>query len=270
MLKEERISAIADYIKEMQTVSMADLVNRFGVSPNTLRRDLSKLLENGNFKKIYGGVTVNNNNKSLIDYTERKSKTSKDKISIGKVAASLFESGDLIFLDSGTTTDAISNFLPRNISYTLITNSLQLIVAASELSNVKLLIIGNQFNPKTQSFTGTDEDTLFNKYNINKAFMSATGISLNNGVTNSEFNEFKIKSQVLTKSLSNPNQENILLIDHTKFDRTALLTYAQINQFSKIITSGEAPLKYKEYFEKNNIELINSHLKTKPSVNPHK
>ncbi|WP_281165493.1 DeoR/GlpR family DNA-binding transcription regulator [Liquorilactobacillus sicerae] len=257
MLKEERIKAMNTYITKNKTATMQELADNFHISANTLRRDLNELLKKGDkFKKIYGGVILNENyTNSLIDYRQREHTTSIDKIAIGKKAATLIENGDLIFFDSGTTTDAIAPFLPKNISFTLITNSLQLIEAASPLENIKIIVVGSQFNRKTRSFTGIDSK-LFESYNLNKSFMSATGISLNNGVTNSEFNEFRIKSSIIKKSIANSNQQNFLLIDHTKFDKTALMTYAQIKNFYGIITNNTVPQKYSNYFKQNDIRVF--------------
>lgn len=256
MLKEKRLTAMRDYIVTKKTASMQELIDFFAVSPNTLRRDLQEILKDAKFKKVYGGITlVSDDNSALVDYDERKSKTSKEKNAIGKKAASLISEGDMIFFDSGTTTDAVSKFLPTDINFTMITNSLELIIAASRLENITLIAIGNHYNRKTKSFTGTEANRLFERYNVNKAFTSSSGVSIDNGVTNSDLSEFKIKASILDKATHNTFQQNYLLIDHTKFDHTALLTYAKLNQFFAIITEGNIPQKYIQYFKEQNIRL---------------
>lgn len=257
MIKEKRLEEMARYILEMRTVSMKELSDRFSISQNTLRRDLNELLDDHRFKKVYGGVTVIEEN-SLVDYSERHQRTISEKKQIGQKASSLIEQNDLIFIDSGTTTSEMAPYLPKDFKYTLMTNSLQIIEAAARLNNIKLIVVGSQFSSRTQSFTGTEANSLFEHYNINKAFMSSTAVSISNGITNSDLNEFKIKSIVMKKAQTNSLQRNFLLVDHTKFGKTALLTYAEINQFDSIISSEAVPQKYKDYLAENSTNLISS------------
>lgn len=259
MIKEKRLEEMARYILDMRTVSMKELSDKFAISQNTLRRDLNELLEDHRFKKVYGGVTVIEEN-SLVDYSERHQRTISEKKQIGQKAASLIEQNDLIFIDSGTTTSEMAPYLPKEFNFTLMTNSLQIIEAAAHLNNIKLIVVGSHFSPRTQSFTGTEANSLFEHYNINKAFMSSTAVSISNGVTNSDLNEFKIKSVVMKKAQTNSLQRNFLLVDHTKFGKTALLTYAELTQFDAIVTSNAIPSKYSSYLQENNVQLATTEI----------
>ena len=86
--------------------------------------------------------------------------------------------------------------------------------------------------------------------------MSATAVSISNGVTNSDLEEFKIKSAVMNKAQVNTLQKNILLLDHTKFGKTALLTYAKVQQFDSIIYTKKMPQKYLDFFKEHQVNLI--------------
>ena len=255
MMREKRIEAMGQYILKKHTVSMKELAQTFSISQNTLRRDLGILLEDARFKKVYGGVTVNEEN-TLVDFSERHQRTITEKKQIGQCAAHLIVPNDLIFIDSGTTTAEMAPYLPQDFHFTLITNSLQLLNAAAHLQNINLINVGNNFNYRTQSFTGTETDALFQNYNISKAFMSATAVSISNGVTNSDLEEFKIKSAVMNKAQVNTLQKNILLLDHTKFGKTALLTYAKVQQFDSIIYTKKMPQKYLDFFKEHQVNLI--------------
>ena len=78
---------------------------------------------------------------------------------------------------------------------TVLTNSLDIINAASSMKNIDLIIIGNNYKRKTRSFVGIDDPSTLNKYNINKAFMSATGTTITHGLTNSDLLEYEVKRE---------------------------------------------------------------------------
>ena len=142
-------------------------------------------------------------------------------------------------------------YVDNELSFTLLTNSLDVINAASTMPNVRLIIIGNTFKRKTRSFIGIDNETLIQHYNINKAFMAATGISLTNGLTNSDIMEYRIK-----KLISDKSKELILLADDSKFDHSTLLTYSPLKDVNTLITNKNVPQDYIDFFKENNITLV--------------
>lgn len=188
MLRKERIDAMQAYISDVKTASMKELEDKFDIAPSTLRRDLASLIAAGTVKKVYGGVTDNTTTPStkgnaLTVYSERQLAAPTEKHQIGRAAAQLIEPEDLIFIDSGTTTAEMGGFLPTDFPFTLVTNNLQIINQAAPLANIKLVIIGMNFDRRTQSFTGIDDMNIFSRFNIGKAFMAATGISLTRGLS---------------------------------------------------------------------------------------
>lgn len=109
------------------------------------------------------------------------------------------------------------------------------------------------FDRRTQSFTGIDNMNIFSRFNIGKAFMAATGISLTRGLSNSEYNEYLIKSEIFKKA-----HRKILLIDQSKFGRVSLLTYGTVQDIDAIVTYGDIAAKYHEFLTENSIQLINA------------
>lgn len=266
MLRKERIDAMQAYISDVKTASMKELEDKFDIAPSTLRRDLASLIAAGTVKKVYGGVTDNTTTPStkgnaLTVYSERQLAAPNEKRQIGRAAAQLIEPEDLIFIDSGTTTAEMGGFLPTDFPFTLVTNNLQIINQAAPLANIKLVIIGMNFDRRTQSFTGIDDMNIFSRFNIGKAFMAATGISLTRGLSNSEYNEYLIKAEIFKKA-----HRKILLIDQSKFGRVSLLTYGALQDIDAIVTYGNVDAKYRDFLTENNVQLINA--KTQQAVSP--
>lgn len=248
-MKLKRIQKIEEYILDNKTVTLDQLANIFNVSKNTIRRDVSELVEKGTIKKVYGGVSVNSN--PLIPFDKRQIKNSHPKSLIAKKAAELINDGDIIFVDSGTTTVNLAYFLKDKKNITIITNNLNFINKCIKYDNINIISTGGSLVRNTNSFVGIDTLNLLKKYNINKAFMASTGISLTNGVTNGSPQEAEIKKLVISKS-------NLVyvLIDYSKFGTSSLMTYCSIGDIDYLITDKVPPEEYIEFINKNDVNLI--------------
>lgn len=250
-MKLKRIHEIENYINEKETVSLIELSSQFDVSLNTIRRDINYLEESGAIKKVYGGVT-STHGQELTSYDFRTTKFSEEKERIAKLAASLIEEGDLIFIDSGTTTSPILKYINNNIAFTVLTNNLDVMIEASKHSNIELIVLGSRYYPKTRSFlkTVTSADVA-EYYNISKAFMAATGVSIKNGLTNSDFHEHEIK-----RAIARRTNEMYILADSSKFEKSTLLTYAELKDVDKIITNERLDDHIIDYCNENGIHLF--------------
>ncbi|MGM0877315.1 MAG: DeoR/GlpR family DNA-binding transcription regulator [Bacillota bacterium] len=250
MFKTERIEQIQEYVFVHETVSLDELVKVFNVSKNTIRRDVQQLVERGRIMKVYGGVAVNHS--TLKSFNERQTRNLKLKKSIARAAANFVEDGDIIYIDSGTTTLEMVEYLQTK-NVTIITNNLDFIINSFPYQNLNVISTGGVFDRKTKSFVNLKNMDLLKSYNINKAFMASTGISISNGVTHSSPLESEIKQTVVKKS-----SKVYLLVDHYKFDKYALMTYCNLDKIDYIITDTAPSENYQEYIKRHNIELVSS------------
>lgn len=251
MIKDKRINKIEEYIIEHKSVSLDELMNVFKVSKNTIRRDVHELVEGGDFKKVYGGVAVNDDKRAKLEsFQDRQVRNQTEKEMIGKAAANYVEDGDIIFIDSGTTTIEMIEFI-KSKQVTIITNSLDFIVRALPHENLNVITAGGILERKTNSFGSLKYMDILNAYNINKAFMASTGVSLSNGVTNASPLESELKATVVNRST-----EVFLLVDHDKFDKYGLMTYCRLEKIDYLVTDKIPSEIYQNYAKKNDIQVI--------------
>lgn len=248
MLKVERLDEIKEYVKEKGTVSLKELVAMFDVSKNTIRRDVNELVKSGEFNKVYGGVSVNRS--SLIPFKDRSSQNLSAKHEIAKQAASYVEDGDIIFIDSGTTTAEMVHYL-KDKRITIVTNNMEFVIAAFPFDNLTIFSIGGMLERKTKSLTSIYDNELFRGYNINKAFLASSGVSLRNGVTNSLPVESDLKAKVVEKS-----NEVFLLVDHLKFNKYSLTTFCNLEEIDCLVTNEQPPIEYVEFAMEHDLELV--------------
>lgn len=247
-MKVQRIHEIEVYVKRHGAASLNELCEAFDVSKNTIRRDTNYLIKKGLVEKVYGGVVLKEDN--LVSFENRQIKNQEEKRLIGKEAAKLIEEDDLIYVDSGTTTKYLMEFVPPDLRFTVVTNNLDVINSAAQLDNIQLLVVGSKYKRKTRSFIEMQNQQILQNFNINKAFMATTGLTLQNGLTNSDMLETQIKKVICAKA-----SHIYVMADTSKFGHSTLLTYAQLDEIDAIISGGSIGKEYRDYFKQQNIDL---------------
>ncbi|HAL10678.1 MAG TPA: DeoR/GlpR transcriptional regulator [Staphylococcus sp.] len=250
-MKSKRIYEIESFIKKNKTASIEELKEIFNVSINTIRRDVNLLAEMNIVKKVYGGVELIENEYKAVDYQERNVENYHSKKHIGKIAAKEIEANDIIYVDTGTTTIHILDYVDKKLSFTIITNSLDIMNKASQFENVTLFIIGEKYKPRTRSFIGIDSNLLLTKFNINKCFMAATGVNIQNGLSNSEMEENLIKQHITKKA-----KETYVLADYSKMEQSTLLTYCNLIDIDRIITDKNPPQDIQQFCDEHQISIV--------------
>lgn len=250
-MRSQRIAEIEEYIYAHKTVTLDELCEVFQVSKNTIRRDIEEIIQNPDIVKTYGGVMINSQTKKmLVSFTERNISNQDVKRMIAAKAASFVEDGDSIFIDSGTTTLYMLEYL-KDKKITLLTNNIEVMVQAIPYENINLISLSGTLNRKTLSLTGNNAARLLSTYNIKKSFLAATGITLENGATNSSPEETCIKEMAVQKSL-----QKYVLADSSKFGVVSLLTYCNIADLSGIITDKQPDESFCDYAQEHQVEIV--------------
>lgn len=252
-MKQQRIDEMENYIIRNRTASIEDLCLKFEVSVNTVRRDIAALEKRGSIKKIYGGVTAVSREEiiGLMPYAERNIKNSETKLALSRAAAEFVKDNDVIYIDTGSTTVGIIDFLTEKKNVTVITNSVSVIIKALNCDNIRLIVLPGILERKVAALTGPQAVESLKSYNINKAFMSCTAFSVRGGVMNSSPEEYTIKQTALSNSM-----ELFLLADGGKFGRHSLMTYADIGDFDFLITDLKPNTKFAKYLSERRTRVI--------------
>lgn len=250
-MKTSRLLEMEKYILSSQSVDMDTLCKVFDVSMNTVRRDVADLLKRGTVEKVYGGVCAKKSGEqTLTPFDVRKIAHEDAKIKIGSLAATLVNQGDIIFIDSGTTTLHMVNSLRDKQDLTVVTNNLEAINLLLPLNNVTVISLPGVLRRKTNSFTGTETARALRSYNIRLAFMASTGVT-HDGVTNSSIQEFDVKRAALEGCV-----HAILLLSANKFGEAGLMTYARLSDFEAVITDKLPPKEYLDALKAGDTRLI--------------
>lgn len=243
MLSEERFEVILKLLEEKNTVTVNELVEKLNTSESTIRRDLNHLDKEKKLKKVHGGATSLN---IVYDTKEdevlvRQSLNVDEKAKIAKYAASLIEENDFVYIDAGTTTEMMIDYITQTkASY--ITNG---IVHAKKLLQRKcnVYIIGGEIKLSTEAIVGIEAIDSLKKYNFTKGFFGTNGVDIKSGFTTPDIKEALIKREALNRS-----KEGYILADKSKFNHISSVTFGEINK-GIIITTQLEEDKYRKYTE---------------------
>ncbi|MBQ9939956.1 MAG: DeoR/GlpR transcriptional regulator [Clostridia bacterium] len=222
------------------------------VSSMTLRRDIEYCENRGDAMKVRGGAkSMKFITTSMEDpiYNRMNSNVSVKK-RIAKKAAEYFEQGRSIFVDSGTTCIELAQLM-SDMRITVTTTGPN--VALNMIKNTKPMInlVGGLINRENMSISGAQALDYINSINIDLAFISPSGFSLENGFTSGNFNECELKKTVVSKA-----REVIMLLDATKLEKDLPYTFCQLNDIHMIITNTALPPAYMAAAEKNNVKIV--------------
>lgn len=241
MLSEERYKLILDKLDKESVVYLNDLVKYLDTSESTIRRDLNALHKAGLLKKVHGGATSLkdikiNTSDDKVEY--RQNLNMDEKIKISEYAASLIEDNDLIYMDAGTTTELIIDFI-KNTKAVFVTNG---IVHAKKLiqKGCTTYILGGELKLTTEAIVGVEAINSLRKYNFTKGFFGVNGVSIKNGFTTPDIREAMVKEEAINRT-----KDSFVLCDTSKFDEISSITFASIDK-ARIITTNLEDIKYKQ------------------------
>lgn len=251
-MKEERIHQIHELLIEKKRISLDELCENFGVSKNTIRRDINELEEQGIIRKVYGGIVLKEAEiTSLEPFSAREIRNINEKKKIATVAAALVNDGEVIYVDSGTTTMHLLPYLAEKNFLTIVTASVYVLELATRYSNFNVIATGGNLQTPIKALVGPSVLDCIRNYNFSKIFLASTGISIEHGATNASPLECEIKRELVRKSCA-----KYLLVDNSKFDVASLMTYSDLTNIDNIITDKSPPEKYLDYFKERAINLI--------------
>ena len=236
-MKVERRSQIAELIVCNKTITNAELMERFGVSIETVRRDLDYLEKQGVLRKVYGGATVNVAINSEPEYASRSRTNYEEKNAIAQEAAKLICPGDTVFLGVGTTVQAMVQHMKNIGRITVFTNALRTAVELIEIPGCTVILPGGQLRPKELTVSGFPAEENLLKFNVDKAFVGIGGIT-EDGITDFHTNEACLHRQVILNA-----KQSIALTDSSKIGVRAMNNVCSLKQIDLVVTDSNADMQ---------------------------
>ncbi|MBC2581730.1 DeoR/GlpR family DNA-binding transcription regulator [Clostridium sp. DJ247] len=247
MLTEERQALILDYLRENGLAKINDLVDITKSSESTIRRDLTFLESINALKRIHGGAKITKGRLEELSYQEKEVQNVEEKRAIAKYCASLIEEGDSIYLDAGTSTFEMIQYIDKE-SIIVVTNGLKHINALIE-QNINAYILGGKVKATTKAVIGLDALKNLQKFRFDKCFLGINGVHFEYGFTTPDSEEAILKESAIKHS-----QQTFILADESKFGEVSFVKVAELNE-AVIVTNSEVE-QYEGYIEKTKVKVV--------------
>jgi DeoR/GlpR family transcriptional regulator of sugar metabolism len=231
MLKDERQAYIIKQINIHNKVLSADLSRELDVSEDTIRRDLNEMAEAGKILKVYGGAI----SKSFHYPFQQNDVYARDaKKEIARKALKLIRNGMVILTGGGTTMIEMARMVPENLSCTLFTVSPLLALELTEHSNLEVHLIGGQLAKNSQICVGAQVINQLSDIKADLCFMGTNGISLQDGITDSDWEVIQIK-----KAMINSAEKTAVMSIAEKINSIHKMKVCNLNAINYVITDLE-------------------------------
>jgi DeoR/GlpR family transcriptional regulator of sugar metabolism len=240
-------------LQSNKRVTTEELSQHFQVSPCTIRNDLLKLEKEGLIRKIHGGAVFIENEGNIINFHSRERKNSNEKTEICEAALRHISNGQCIILDASSTALTLANLLDGFDRLTVITNGIYTMMALKDKPNITVIMTGGIVTKNSGSLEGLLGKDLFNEINIDIAFISAQGFSLDAGLTDFNLYEASLKKLMIQRA-----KTRIALLDYSKLDHVSIATFASKGDLDTIITDKKASPEIVEKYRANglNVEIV--------------
>ena len=212
MYQKERVDKILSILRENGYVNVKYLCDEIGYSKATINRDLNFMEKQKLVVRSYGGVEIIESKGVILKFRYHKMK--REKKNICKAAAELVNDGDVIFIDSSSTTEFMAYYIVEKKDITVITNNMAIVTYLSDYSNIKTICLGGEV-VETPSMLGGDlsvKNAL--NYKADKFFFSTRGMNENGEIGCGP------TYHLLLSVMAENSEKNIYLVDHTKINES--------------------------------------------------
>jgi DeoR family transcriptional regulator, fructose operon transcriptional repressor len=229
----ERRDRIADLVRDRGSVRASELTDLFGVTDETIRRDLARLADQGVLRRAHGGA-VATPTRAESTFERRLHDHEAEKIAIARAAAELVRDGSTIIIDSGTTTVHFARALTDKRDLVVITNAVTNAIELIDSPSVTVVLTGGLVRPATLGAVGDLAVATLRELHVDQVFLAMNSITIDGGLTYPSFEEVAVKRAMIDAAT-----EVVLLADHSKFGHNSLVRVSPLDVVSTIVTSAD-------------------------------
>jgi DeoR/GlpR family transcriptional regulator of sugar metabolism len=231
LIPAQRRERIQEYLALHKIARTVDLCNMLDASEATVRRDLEWLEQDGILERTHGGAILNQRMITEPEYRQRAQHHPEEKHRIGAMAAALIENGDIVFINSGTTTTQVIHQIRNEAEITIFTNNLN---AALEMGEPGFhhYLVGGEYQPRSKSLAGRFAIENLKQVYANKAIFGVDGISLKHGCTVPANAEAEVVRQMIERTMG----RIIVVADHSKWGVVSNFQIATIDEIDILVT----------------------------------
>jgi DeoR family glycerol-3-phosphate regulon repressor len=254
-----RQHAILDLAKQIGRVTVEDLAVRFDVTPQTIRKDLNELCDQRLLARVHGGAVLASSVEN-VGYDARREIAAREKMAIGKAAAALVPNDASLFINIGTTTEAVAQALLQHSGLMVITNNINVAHVMRPYPQIEVVIAGGVVRRSDGGIVGEAAVDFIRQFKVDFAIVGASAIDRDGSLLDYDFREVKVAQAIMANA-----RRVILVADSTKFDRTAPVRIGTVDQVDVFVTDRCPNPDFRALLAATEVDLVEAVAETRGS-----
>jgi DeoR family transcriptional regulator, glycerol-3-phosphate regulon repressor len=250
MHQPSRHEAIMDLARDQGRVQVDALAEKLDVTPQTIRRDLADLCQSRMLARVHGGAVLPSGTVNMR-YEQRRNIAAEEKSAIGRAAAALIPNSASLFVNIGTTTEAVSEALLNHQGLMVITNNINVANRLRVHPTTEVVIAGGVVRASDGGIVGEAAVEFIRQFKVDFAIIGVSAIDDDGALLDFDFREVQVARAIIENA-----RHVILVADSTKFERTAPVRIGHINQVDTIVTDKRAPTAIQDICSQHDLCLI--------------
>ncbi|RVU06136.1 DeoR/GlpR transcriptional regulator [Novosphingobium umbonatum] len=246
----QRHRAILTIAREAGSVEVDDLAERLGVTPQTIRKDLKILCSQSMLSRVHGGAIVTSGVDNVA-YATRRHVATGAKAAIGAAAAALIPNGASLFINIGTTTEAVASQLAQHRDLVVISNNLNVIDLLNDHASINLISVGGQVRRSDRAVVGALAMEFIRSFKVDYALIGASAIDEDGSLLDFALDEVKVTQTIIENA-----RKVILVCDSGKFGRPAPVRVSPLAKIDYFITDRMSDATLREACAQHGVTVI--------------
>jgi DeoR family glycerol-3-phosphate regulon repressor len=236
LIPNPRQAGVLETVRELGSASVEALAERFGVTLQTVRRDVKLLAEAGLLARFHGGVRLPSSTTENIAYRARQQLNEDAKRSIARAVAAQVPDGCSLILNIGTTVEAVARELLAHRGLRVITNNLNVAALLSDNPDCEVIVAGGQVRPRDRAIIGEATLEFITQFRVDVGLIGISGIEADGTLRDFDYREVKVAQAIVRAS-----RQVWLAADHSKFFRPAMVELGRLDQINTLFTDRMPP-----------------------------
>lgn len=245
-----RQSDVLDEVRHRGSISVEALAERFGVTLQTVRRDVKLLAEAGLLARFHGGVRLPASTTENIAYRQREALHADAKQRIAKAVAAHVPQGSSLLINLGTTTEAVARALLQHQGLRVITNNLNVAAILADNPHCEVIVTGGLVRHSDRGIVGAAAVDLIRQFKVDIALIGISGIESDGSLRDFDYREVQVSRAIIEQS-----REVWMVADNSKFNRAAMVEVARMDQLDVFFTDAPPPDPYPALLEQAGVRV---------------
>jgi len=241
---------IVQTARDQGFVTVDELSEKLDVTPQTLRRDINFLCEKGVLSRFHGGAAIRSSVTNL-PYEARRGSLSEEKKRIAVRVAAEIPNRSSVFIDIGTTAEAVALQLAGKSGLRILTNNLNVVRLLADKDDFEIIVTCGTVRPRDFAIAGAMSTAFIERFNVDVSILGVVAIDARGAIL-----DFFVEEEPLTQAIIRCGRQSFVVADHSKFGRQAMARVAHVSEVSAVFTDALPDPSWEEVLARAGTRLV--------------